>query len=390
MKRKNILLLVPLMVGSAAHAEISSSVGVEEMYDDNIYRLESNENDAWITKIRPTVTLVTKMGADTYGLLMDAEGGIYSSSKQGDDDYTDYQAKGLANWELDARNRLDASLQHRKGHDERGTGRSDVAFDKLTLVPDLDEPDEWTYNRAATKYIFGAPSARGNVSAGITYGEKDYVNNGPSTDILDLDETEARLLGLLKVMPRTSLLLETRWKDIDYDDDVTSGNRDSNDSRYFVGAAWEATAKTTGSVRFGYQEKDPEFSGFDSFYATAWEVEAVWSPKTYSTLEVTAFRGAEDSGDALTYIDNELYSLRWNHNWSSRLTTAVFGQIETQEYAGFSRDDDIKMWGFSASYLIAKQIKIDGEYLYEDRDSSVSGLDYERNVVVFGAEMSFE
>lgn len=390
MKRKYILPLIALIVSNMAYADVSSSIGVKEVYDDNIYRLESNENDAWITKIMPAVTLEAGQGTSKYSLLMNAEAGIYSSSEQGDDDYTDYEASGLANWELNQRNRLDASLQHRAGHDARGTGRSDVAFDKLTLVPDLDEPDEWALNRVAAKYTFGGAGSRGNVSAGVAYGEKEYTNNSPSTDILERDDTEVRLLGLLKALPRTSVLLEARWHSIDYEDDVTSGNRDSEDSRYFVGVEWEATAKTTGSIRVGYQEKDPDFFGFDNYYATAWEVQAVWSPKTYSTLEVTAFRGAEDSGDALTFIDYETYMLRWNHNWSSRLTTAVFGQVDALEYQGFSRHDDVDTWGFSASYLVSKLFKVNGQYQYEDRNSSVAGLDYERNVVVFGAEMSFE
>jgi len=391
MKYIYIQLLVVLMAGGAnTHADFSSVVGAEAVYDDNIYRLESREVDSWITKIKPAVTLEMGQGTTTYLLEMDAETGMYSQSKLGDDDYTDYRAKGLIGWQFDIRNRFEASLQHRKGHDERGTARGDVAFDKLITVPDYDEPDEWVANRVGAKYIFGAPNARGSLSAGITYGEKNYTNNGSGTDILERDETEARLLGLLKVMPRTSLLLETRLRDIDYKDDIISGNRDSEDMRYFVGVQWEATAKTTGSVRVGYQDKTPDFSGHKDFNATTWEMDVVWSPRSYSTLELIAYRGAEDSGDALTYVDTHFFAAQWNHNWSTRFSTAVFARTETQEYQGFTRDDDISAWGFSASYLAREQIKLNGEYKYEDRDSNIAGLDYRRGVVLFGAEIAFE
>src|SRR5690606_33274674 len=285
-----------MLVGARAAyaAGVSGSIGVQEVYDDNIYRLESREIDAWITKIRPSVELETVQGSGNYGLLLDAEEGINYKSKQGDDDYTDYRARGFASWQFDIRNQLEVGLQHVKGHDDRGTGRGDVAFDKLALVPNYDEPDEWAANRIGAEYSFGAPSAKGRVSATVAYTEKDYVNNDPSTDLLERDDTELRLLGLLKVMPKTSLLLETRWKDIDYSDDTTIGVRDSDDMRYFVGVQWEATAKTSGSARFGYQEKDLDSSGFEDYDATAWEIEAVWSPKTYSTFELSAFRGADD------------------------------------------------------------------------------------------------
>jgi hypothetical protein len=396
MKTKfNALTTLLLLVATftTARAELTSKVGVQSVYDSNIYRLESREVDAWITKINPGVAFSVKGEGSSYSLDAEAEAGIYSQSKRGDDDYTDYRVTGMGNWILNERNQLEAMLRHQSGHDDRGTSRMDVAGNKVANANFSDEPDEWKDNAVDAKYIFGAEGARGSVVTSMGYSQKDYTNNEPQTDSLSRDDTKFGVLGLLKIMPKTTMLLEARFKDIDYAEDsppATQNDRDSMDSRYFVGLEWESTAKTSGSVRVGYQEKDPNDAAFDNFYASAWEADVIWAPRSYSTLRATIFRGVEDSSDAVTYIKSDIFTLAWNHKWSNRYSTSVFGEIEGQEYFGLNRDDDIHTWGFLGRYQHSPQLAIKGEYRYEDRDSSTNGLDYTRNLVTFSADVSFD
>lgn len=388
MNRKYIYLLAGSIAANAAYAEVTSSVGVEEAYDDNIYRLGQREIDAWITRVRPSVTLDAGQGTATYQLQMDAESGIYSQSKQGDDDYTDFRVKGSTDLVFDERNGVKFALGQEHGHDDRGTSRMDVA-NKFFLT-NIEEPDEWRTNSARGEYNYGADEARGRMTLKMGHSTTDYINNGPETDSFDRENSDMALVGFLKVLPKTSLLLETRLKDIDYDKDVPN-DRDSDDIFYFAGAEWDATAKTNGSVRLGYQEKDTHDPAYDDFEATSWELNMRWVPKEYSSLEIFTSRGYEDSRDTLSFIDHKIYSLRWNHKWSSRLASAVFAKRDTEKYVdGIPRDDDTDTWGFSTTYEPVKHVQLHGEYNYEDRNSTIDSFDYERNVVLFGAELTFE
>lgn len=386
--RKYLYLLTGLVAANAAYADVSSSVGVEAAYDDNIYRLEKREVDSWVNRIRPSVTLEAGGGSAAYELQMDAETGIYTKSKQGDDDYTDYQMKGIADLNFDEHNAAKFILGQKYGHDDRGTSRMD-APNKFTFN-NIEEPDEWRENAVRGEYNYGATDARGRMTLKMGHATTDYINNGPETDSFDRENNDMGLVGFIKVLPKTSVLLEARLKDVDYDKDAPS-DRDSDDVFYFVGAEWDATAKTSGSFRFGYQEKDTHDDAFDDFEATAWELNMRWVPKEYSSFEIFTSRGYEDSRDTLSFIDHKIYSLRWNHKWSSRLSSALFAERDSEEYEdGSTREDDTDTWGFSATYEPVKHVKLHTEYNYEDRESTAAGLDYERNVVLVGAELAFE
>lgn len=372
-------------VSMAANSEITTSLDTKVMYDDNIYRLQGDGVDSWVTTIGPGIQLELEEGASTYLLEAGAEAGIYTSQESGDDNYADYNLNGSFKLDLDARNQIELGLGHRRGHDARGTGRMDNGL-KLASA-DSDEPDQWEKNTFNAKYKLGAKSSPSSLSLSGDYEQRAYTNNNPSTDALERANTEFRALGKLKILPKTSGILEARHKDIEYKEAV---NRDSRELQLFVGAEWEATAQTTGSVRLGYQGKEPDDSSFDDFDSAAWEATVVWTPKSYSALEWTAFRGMEDSSSVLTYIDLEVYGLKWKHKWSDKFNTTVYGKIENQDFKDGSRKDDINTWGYIVAYNLTQMIELTGEYKYEERETSAVGLDYDRNTVIFSAGIDFE
>lgn len=238
-------------VSMAANSEITTSLDTKVMYDDNIYRLQGDGVDSWVTTIGPGIQLELEEGASTYLLEAGAEAGIYTSQESGDDNYADYNLNGSFKLDLDARNQIELGLGHRRGHDARGTGRMDNGL-KLASA-DSDEPDQWEKNTFNAKYKLGAKSSPSSLSLSGDYEQRAYTNNNPSTDALERANTEFRALGKLKILPKTSGILEARHKDIEYKEAV---NRDSRELQLFVGAEWEATAQTTGSVRLGIKERN--------------------------------------------------------------------------------------------------------------------------------------
>ncbi len=54
-------------------------------------------------------------------------------------------------------------------------------------------------------------------------------------------------------MPKTSLLLEARHTELDYK--YTASQLDSEELRYYIGATWDATAATSGTIKVGPVEK---------------------------------------------------------------------------------------------------------------------------------------
>lgn len=380
-----------IVFGYSAHsvAEVAYTIDLETLYNDNTYLLQTDEVDSFVGIVRPGIMFEAASGGSKYRLEAEAESGTYTQSVNGDDDYTDYQVSGKAQMEFTVRNRLQLDLTHEKGHDDRGTARQDGSPKSVLSLSDT--PDQWRDNVMDMMYTYGAEASRARVSVGGSVRSVEYTNNRidalglGGTATLDHDDVEVRAIGYLKVLPRTSVLLEVRSKDIEYDETVI--NRDSQDDRYFLGLEWDSTAKTTGSIRFGYQQKDPDDPTLDEYHATAWEMKMVWKPKRYSAVTLEAFRGAEDSLNSASSVDTAFLVVNWEHDWTARFSTELYGLTKSDDYDNALREDDIEGFGFSAAYELTQWLTVKGGYEYSDRDTTEVGLDYESNKVLLGLDI---
>lgn len=436
MIQKQILLaVVSAAVAVGAHAELTTSVEAKQSYDDNIYRIGKKSVDSWITQLRPGLNMQVDQEGSKYSLDLNAESGIYSQSKAGEDNYTDYSARGKGAWQLDDRNKFELGLNHVIGHDDRGTSRTDrspcipnalrtppggagctvVAKSLGTVTGSVagapnagplgaDEPDAWATNGVDAGYTFGTQDGWGELGLKSGFEQKDYTNNSFNgvivnnidvspygTNALENSKRYVGLLGKMHVASKTSLLLEVFNSDYWYKKTVT--DRDSTENKYMVGAEMKGDGAFKGSVRYGYVRRDPDSSTLNLFDTDVWEADLVWAPKSYSTVRFTAFRGVEDGKSAPTLVQVESYGVRWTHKWQKDFWSAIFYDNRAEMYAGIDRDDTWDKWGFSSNYRVNDWVMLSGEYRYEDRDSTGNtgvGLDYDRNVVTVGAELKFK
>jgi len=404
MNRSSILQIagfILLTQSIGVMAELVPSVGVVTMYDDNIYTMDNGGVDSWITKVIPSVKLNIDDGATSYMVEAGAETGVYTASSQ--DDYTDYHLHATDEVDFDLRNRLKIDLSHVYGHDDRGSGRTDTttkSFDNnsaFVLAQDIGEPDVKVTDGAGLEYEYGAEGARGRAVVGINFGDLDYQNHTQITNQMDYSSRAIQATGYLLVSPRTSLLIEANTQQINYDQLVSTAgptfgsSRDSLEHKYFVGAEWKATAKTEGSIKFGYQERIPYDSLYENFHSTAWEGDVVWRPKSYSVFRFNATRRLSESASGSTYVDDQITGANWRHGWSALVGTELFVQYEKVAYPNLTgAKDDIRTFGFLADYRITDSVILDASYKYSERNKAAIGMDYYRNVYQIGAQAKFQ
>ena len=378
--------IMALSGSACALAELVLTVDAETRYDDNIYTLPTRDVDSWVAVVRPGVELLFSKGGHTFSLGGDVESGTYATSPSGKDDYVDYQVFGEAGLIINSRNRIKFALQHAHGHDDRGDARMDIPNKVVALFS--PNPDEWDQDDLRIEYNFGVKEGRFRAMISGHQMDLDYVNHEFLTSLLDREEAEVTVVGYLKIAPKAEAFLEVRQKDVDYYKNAGL-DRDSWEDRYFVGLQWEATAKTSGSIRYGRQEKDPSAPALKDFSSTAWELDLVWQPKSYSSLNLTASRGTSESSSVTAFKDEKAYSIRWKHDLSRRLSSSIFYTNINEDYYGIARDDETESFGVDATYTVSDNAKINAEYYYKDRDSTIAGYDYERNVVSVGVAFEF-
>jgi hypothetical protein len=164
---------------------------------------------------------------------------------------------------------------------------------------------------------------------------------------------------------------------------------DAGENRYLVGASWEALAKTRGLARIGYFTRSASGSGTSTFSGTTYEVAAVWSPLTYSTVNLTATRTSSEAIEVgSTFIVVDATTVTWEHAWFDRVRSTVRGLYGQQTHQGLDRKDTYYALAGRVSYAFHRRLRVGAELRHDNRHSPDPLLEYKRTVTLITLESS--
>jgi hypothetical protein len=351
---------------------LTPSVGAGIGHDDNLFLSSTNQQSSVIEILSPGLRLDGRRPGLVFKSDWQGQYGRYTSSRN--DDYSDRTWYNQVDWALDQRMFFRLGWDYLHGHDARGS----------TDRPNSDSPDFYKLSVPRAMFAYGTPGAQGRVELYYSDAHKDYLNHHDTTAISDRDTTETGAAFYWRVGPKTYALVEARDTKIDYDiQNALSGH----EHRYFVGLSWEATAATTGTVKLGELERT--FSGdIPSHRSPSWEAEITWSPRTYSQFDFYSSRYTNESTGLGNYILTSLSGVNWNHEWNSRLHSSVILKYQKDEYQGFERTDNTKIFGLKVGYKMRPWLTLGAEYTYTNRDSNLDQYDYDKNLYLLTATAS--
>lgn len=360
----SVLALEAASVKLADGLEFTPTLKVSESYDDNFREVEANEESSWITTIAPTFTLGAEGRKSAYKLSYTAVSDTFHSSHK--DNNTDHHLTADAGFEFDARNRLKLAAGY---HDIEETASLDQNV----------ENDMYNTKNVGGVYTFGAESARAQIDFGANYEELRYTNSNHLNADKERDTTALRSTFYYRIAPKTKALLEGRWTDYDY---VNPEGRDDNSENIglLAGLTWEATAKTTGTAKFGREKKDFDDSSIGEKSTGMWEVGATWQPRTYSRFGLNTRRGFDEGDSGADVIKTKTTTLSWSHDWAERLTSDVSYTRRDQEYQGIEREDKADIFAIGLTYEMRRWLDVGIGYKYAENDSDAINESYERNI----------
>jgi hypothetical protein len=340
--------------------------------DSNLYSSNINRGASWVTTVSPYVKLEGKTGPHSFDLTAGLSQGYYHSSSA--DNYTDYSLAGNANFVFSGRAGLRLRGEHRYGHDPRGS----------TDRPSGGNPDEYTNTGLDGIFSYGAPGAQGRIEIDAGAFKREYKNNRAFTVASD---RETYVLGgqfFWRIAPKTEFLVGARQRTTDYD--LSTSTLDSTERNYFVGAKWEATAATSGTVRFGRLTKDFDSSTRRDFSTnSSWDAAVRWAPLTYSVFDFATSKSSNESSGLGDFIVAKNHTVTWTHAWNSRLSTALNGGYREDDYqgAGVNRTDKTTTYGAKATYQWQRWMRLGAQYQRTDRKSNANLFNYDRDLILF-------
>lgn len=360
------------------------TLSIDESYDDNIWDAPSTNamgtESSWVTRITPNFVLKAQDRKNVYqlGYKLTREE-VHSSS---DDSHTDHEVSALAHIEYDARNRLDL-----KATFQNLTERRDAVNNFFNESGNETE----SYNLGG-KYSFGAITSKGQIDVGLNRGWLRYENNydtGSLTreserDIWDFDTT-----FYYRVAPKTRVLAEFQHHDFDYLE--SNSILDSESQIYRVGVTWDATAKTSGTIKVGQERKSFDAQGESTITNQSWDASITWLPRTYSTFTLTTKSLIEEGSSTENHIETDSTSLAWNHRWGVKFSSELKYTYENQDYKGNinnNREDEITKVKVGLDYHFRRWADIGVHYEYYDDESNVDAAEYDRNVVGINLKLS--
>jgi len=351
----------------------------KEVYDDNFHADDSNEKSSWITTIAPSFTLAGKGNKSGYQLNYTASSDTFHSSQK--DNNTDHIFSAASDFEFNARNRLNLNAGYREIEDAATQNQN-------------RENDQYNSKAIGGVYTYGARSARAQIDFGANYDELRYSNSNQLNSDKERDSTALRSTFYYRVAPATRLLLEARHTDYDYISDTDSS---STNIDLLTGITWDATAKTSGSIKVGRGQKDYDNSSIDTASTGMWEVGATWKPRTYSTFRLTTRRAFDEGSNSASTIGDgtdttvrdtnddsavKLHSttLGWKHYWVKHLYSDLSYTRMDLEYLDTDREDKFNSINLGLTYEMRRWLDIGLGYKYSENDSDMASESYERNV----------
>lgn len=344
----------------------------------------TNAQSSNLLVISPRLEAVIEDGGTGLVLGAQVDDGNWSATSV--DDYTDWRFNADATLQINSRNLITLGAGIFNTRERRGTGFSQGGFAASV-------PDEYEETDFGGSYQLGAQGSGGRLVLGMDAYDKSYDNNRTTTRFREREDTNWNAGFFWAVSPRTDVFIEYQASDVDYVNDPTAviGAADSLDSdeKYtYVGASWEATASTTGSVKIGNGKK--EFSDIDRLdaSATSWELNIDWTPLTYSTVNLSAYQGYDEATGVGNALETSRYGLNWMHNWSNALSSSIGLNASDDKYIGSSRTDDVKNLNLQLNYAFERWLDFYVSYTYSDKESNFTVFSYEENVFAIGLSAS--
>ncbi|MDF1847433.1 MAG: outer membrane beta-barrel protein [Parvibaculaceae bacterium] len=353
------------------------SLTVSETYDSNVFASNTGEVSDFVTEVNPNVVFESDWANHSLRLEADLEQSLHASEDS--EDSTD--------WSVGASGRIDVlnNTQLRAG----------VLYGSLT--EDRGEPEDIGAAAEPTDYSLFEVSAgvtqrfnRLLFDVGAEYSELDFDD----TPLIGggFDENDDRDRSVLEIavevgyelVADTIVFLRGTYNERDYDLDTpaVAVNRDSDGYEIVAGASFELGSLATGTVFAGYQEQSFDDPNFAPVSGVAYGASVDWYVTPLTTLRFSADTAIEDttSGGASAF-ESQTVGVGVDHEFLRNLVASLDVEYTEEDFASSARKDEIYDVEVGIDYLIDQVFSVGVFAGYEERDSSIAGDSFSREIV---------
>jgi len=348
-------------------------------YDDNVFRNYTEQDDTAL-KFAPEVQYLAYFGSHTFKADYKGEYSAYSNNN--DLNYLNHEADLFVKFDHTHRLNTEFSVGYKDTIEEPGTtNAAPIVIDEFNQFNQLD---------ALARLYYGTHISTGQLVLSLAHKQQEYTNNLQS--FRDVDVNSVTGTFFYRVAPKTRFLFETTFADYQYDDSfILNSNQSSTELRYLAGVEWEATAKTTGIFKLGYQDKTFDDNNFADVDGLSYYLDMIWKPNQYTSFTIGANRKTTESAQAGVggYLSTE-YKVGVNHSFTELTKMkASYSHITDDITSRLSRNDTRHAAKIGLSHNFLRWLEASLDYQFLKRDSDYIVYQFDANSVALGITATF-
>lgn len=363
--------------------KVYPGLGIAEKSDSNIHISDANKQSSMITVVSPSVLFSAKQDADKYSLSYTADLGRYDQSSS--DNYNDQDLLADANVSFSTRTSIRFTPDYKLGHDPVGS-----------TYGANSTPNTWQNAGAKGVFKYGAEDAPAGFELDAGYIDLEYQDNPTVTYAYNRFISNGGAIFNYRVAPKVTTFVQINDTSLAYKDSGTASQLNSTEQGYMLGATWEKTAQSSGSIKVGGLQKQFNSSSQSSFNLPSWEGAIKWSPVEYIKVELMSAKYPVEA----TWLNNtgtslvgsfELVtknSLDLAYDLTELTSVHVNAGNYSENFVGFvvgsdtSRTDVTNSFGIKAEYKIQSWLISSLEYTNAVKSSTDSIYSYNRDIVI--------
>ncbi len=356
-------------------AEVSPYAEIKLQYDDNVFLDSDDEKDDFIITLTPGVSLEWPFQDNM--LTLDYHADINQFVSHTSQDEVDHYVSG--NLEIK---------------------RQDLTFNIYGDFRRVFErpSTEDTSRVKRDDNTIGITAKLQKERLGIQLGYEHFIRNYRSDSTYDAYDREEDIYSLIlthKTFPKTELLLEYDFAQIEYDESTRSN---SDYHQILVGAIGGLTPKTTATIKAGYQMRNYERGSEPDFDTGVLYAEMIHKFSDKDAIKLSFLRSAEES----TYGVNNYYKIEnvsavFDHYFNHKLLGFINGLYQLNSYPRETtegtetkhRKDSYASLGAGFRYYMREWLSLTLKIEHIDRDSNFDTYDYAQNLITFTARAEF-
>ncbi len=363
------------------------SITVEQLYNDNIFADDGDEEDDFITQVIPRLEIRSDWNNHELNFQSGAAIGRYWDNDS--EDYEDYYAGVSGRLDIRRSTQLRVRSRYARLHEDRGS--SDDAGGE-----DPTELDAYTLG-AALRHDFG----RINGTVGGEFRRLSFDDvDAPGGDIPEHNRDRNRVEGIVRVgyeiQPQYEVFVRGSYNDIDYDGLNGAGiDRSSDGYGVAVGLEVDFGGIVFGDFFAGYRSQDYDDSSLDDIDGFGGGADITWNVTKLTTVEFSALGDIQQTTvtDASgTPASGRLVAtgeVTVDHELRRNLLLAANASVTRDDFEGISRTDYVYRAGFGVTYMLNRYLYLGADYDFRKKDADAGGTDFIENIALIRLQVQY-